>query len=129
MNTICVDMAQSIGDAGYATLGTDMFIDVLPDRPNFCISLHETGTWQEPQAQVGLEYPLMQIIVRSKRGDYSVGRNKVYQLQSHILYLAPVTINGTFYGGTWVQSGPMSMGQDERHRPLVSINFRFMRSL
>ena len=128
MNPVTQDMKDVLVAAGLGTFGTDLFVGVLPNGPDLCAVLIETGSWREPEPTTDLEYPTMQVITRGGPNDYLGGRAKMEDIYAHLRDLAHTTVNSVWYGGIWVQSGPMAIGRDERHRPLFSVNFRFMRS-
>lgn len=128
MNPVNEDMKDVIVAAGYGTFGTDLFVGVLPDTPNLCVALIESGSWREPEPNPDLEYPTMQVLVRGGTNEYLKARDKMEDIYAHLRDIGQVTVGTTFYGGVWCSSGPTSIGRDERERPVFSANFRFMRS-
>ena len=126
MNPVTTDMASALSSV--ATLGTDLFIGTMPDTPDQCTTLYDTGSWRESEYGIGLYHPNMQAIIRSAPNRYLAGYSLAESVRDTLLAVTPTTINSTFYGGCWCSSDILTLGQDERQRNLWSINFRVLRS-
>lgn len=127
MNPPSKDIASIIQSAGIATLGTDMFVSNLPDDPDDCVALIDTGSWGEPESDLGYSYPLLQVVVRGAQNEYLSTYSKAVSIRDTIMGLSPQTINSIWYSGFWVSMDVSSLGRDERDRIKFAINFRIMR--
>jgi len=127
MNSVAEDLKDLLVAEGVATFESNLFFDLLPDRPDLCAAVRETGSWRMPEANTGIEYPTAQVLVRGGANNILGARDFMQSIYAAIRDALPQTINSTWYGGFWVASGPASIGRDERQRPVYSVNFRIMR--
>lgn len=112
------------------TLGTDLFLGVLPDAPSNCVALFENGgvsglytlgTDNLPK----LERPQLQFIVRN--ASYATGRNLAETLYRLITQITNQTINGNLYLRIEAVSVPDVMDRDQSKRVLFTCNFDVVR--
>jgi hypothetical protein len=108
------------------TFGTDMFVGAMPDMPDACISIVDTGG-QEPD-RGPYERSTVQILVRGGVGDYAITHElaKTIQEALHEYYGMPES-SSYYYAGIWATNEPFYLGTDQRGRPLFSLNFRIQR--
>jgi len=131
MSTILEAVGNYLVAQGYGTLGTDIFLGLMPDKPDVCIGVYENegGTPDFTMGNVLFDNPSIQIIVRSAPEDYPTARDTA---QSIRLLLSQVS-NATLSGITVLRIAPVSsllpMGGDTNDRPHVSANFRCMLQL
>lgn len=102
----------------------------LQDGASICadraICLYETpGT--PPLEAWAIVYPGVQVSVRGKPDDYTAVRTKIQEIFD-ALHSNEVAIGADFVYFYARQSGPLSLGRDERRRPMLSWNFRSMRN-
>lgn len=130
MKSTATDLAQYLADKGYGTIGDDLSVSFLPDQPDKCVAVIDSGSWREFEGQTDLENPTIQILLRGDQNGFLALYALAEDIRSELIALGKVTesINGTFYGGVWQMSGPIFVGYDESKRPMYSINFRVMRS-
>lgn len=119
---IILDASSSAG----LTFGTDMFVGAMPDTPDECISIIDTGG-QEPD-KGPYEKATVQIMVRAGVGEYLVGYAlaKAVQGALHEYYGQPDS-SSFYYTGIWTTGEPFYLGTDTRGRSLFSLNFRYQR--
>ena len=97
--------------------------DPVADR---AICLYETpGT--PPLEAWAIDYPGVQVVVRGRADDYTAVRGKIQDVFT-ALHAREINISADFVYFYARQSGPLSMGRDERRRPSLSWNFRTMRN-
>ena len=112
------------------TLGTDFFLSLLPDTPDNCVALFESGgvAPQYTQGSTGtpvIERPELQVITRHT--SYETGRanaNTVYLLLTAI---TNATINSNLYYRIEAAASPAMFQRDDSRRVLFTTNFNVMR--
>ena len=109
------------------TFATDLFISEMPDIPDECVCVYDTGGY-EPEANFVYERPTVQVLVRGSKGDYVTAHNLTQSIRDVLHGLANHTINAARYIGIWCESDIMSLGYDKNHRPMLSVNFRIHRT-
>ncbi len=118
------DMLES-SSCAIADFGTDLFIGFMPDSPDLCICLYDTGG--EPQEH-DIETPHLMVKVRGNPGGYVEAYAKIKGIKDFLHGKGGFSINGTKYVGIWSISSILSIGNDEKKRPRLSTNFRIQRS-
>lgn len=96
-----------------------------PTVADRAICLYETPGLPPLEAWA-LVYPGVQVVVRGKPDDYTAVREKIQDI-FEVLHAGEVAIGSAFVYFYSRQSGPLSMGRDERRRPTLSWNFRSLR--
>lgn len=106
---------------------TDLFISEMPDQPDACTCIYDTGG---PPAEPHITYerPTFQIRVRGARGKYQDAYSLAQAIKIELNGLNDETISTSRYIGVWLVSDIIFVGYDDKHRPLLSINFRAHRT-
>lgn len=95
------------------------------EEPDNCITIRQTGG-TTPNPKWLLDYPSIQVIVRSGPNGFRDAWNKAQSVKNVLLGLPSQDLNGD----RWVQVNMMGdvsdIGQDEKRRPRVSVNFRLI---
>lgn len=117
------DSSQNIG-----TFATDIFVSAMPDTPNACVCIYDTGPWKKGETNFTLWHPTIQILVRGAVGGYVAAYNKAADVVSVLHTITNEIWGSTKYHGIWCNGDILSLGYDEEKRPLLSINFHIMRS-
>lgn len=125
---------EAVGDylvsQGQGTLGTNLFLSVLPEDPDACVAVLESEgsapLYTMGSGGIVIDSPNLQILVRAGRDDYPTARDKADTVRRLLATLANVTVSGIHI--MRVESiGSMGLvGLDEKSRPIVSANFRCM---
>jgi len=119
------DMLVSSSSGLGVVFGTDLFIASLPDSPNVCTVITDTGG--NDQGQYGYEYPRIQIIHRNT--DYITGYDFMRDIKYYLhLERNNETWNGTRYIQIAVRSDILFLGIDDKNRYQFSLNFQVQRS-
>lgn len=106
--------------------GTDLFIGEMPETPDECASLMDTGGLEPTTGP--LYYPMAQALVRAGVGQYSNASNLAYGVLDALnRYSGQPDSSGYYYTGIWPVGEPVFLGTDEKNRPMFSINFRMQR--
>lgn len=109
------------------TFGTDLYISEMPDEPHECVCIYDTGgAIAEPH--ITYERPTFQIRVRGARGKYQDAYDIAQAIKVELNGANGITLGTSRYIGIWLVSDIIFVGYDEKHRPLLSINFRAHRT-
>jgi len=129
MNPPSFDIAAMIVDSSEGTLGTNLFVANLPDTPNLCTCIYDTGGFEiiNPE-HLSHELPTVQVIVRGLPSAYTTIWNKAKNVRNAILGYSNTVVNSTKYIGIFVLSDITFIKRDKRRRPLFSFNLRIIRS-
>lgn len=122
---------EAVGDylqsAALGTLGSDLFLAVMPTAPDTVVCVYETPGFA-PQATMGsagwaVDQPGLQVICRAERGDYPGARNAAEAIREALSELIEQTVSGVHIMRISPDGGVLPIGDDENGRPLVSVNF------
>jgi hypothetical protein len=125
------DIAEYLQTKAVGTVGTSIFYGSEPPKPDESITVFEYAGF-EPNLQAGLEFPNIQIRVRSS--SWETARARLQTIQDLLQEignedgddetLAPgITLNGTFYAAIRAAQGITSLGEDENRRMRLTQNF------
>jgi len=128
MNTPAQDIRLILEEASGLGLvfATDLFIGLMPDYPDLCVSLTDT-----PGIEPGVGpyyYNSLHVLVRGGVGEYDEAVQLAVDIASvlHEYHGWPDS-SSYYYAGIWQQSEPFFIGVDEKNRPLFSTNYRIQR--
>ena len=102
----------------------NIFISVLPSKPEQCISIYQTGG-ATADVKLGYDNPTIQLIVRGT-GHPKNSYDKALDIYNQLHGLSALEF---IPGGSWIvsciglQSGPAYIGQDKNGRHEHSLNF------
>lgn len=122
---------EAVGDylqaQGVGTLGTDLFLAVMPETPDACVCVYETQGFA-PQETMGsaafaVDRPGLQVICRGARGDYPGARDKAVSVRNLLAALLETTVSGVHILRVTADGGVAPMGEDQNGRPMVSSNY------
>ena len=122
---------EAVGDylqsEGHGTLGTDLFLAVMPASPDACVCVFETPGFA-PQFTMGsavwaVDQPGLQVICRGERGDYPGARDKADAVRAELAAVLEQTVSGVHVMRIAPDGAVMPMGEDENGRPMLSVNF------
>jgi hypothetical protein len=126
MSTILEAVGNYLVAQGYGTLGTDIFLGKMPNKPDVCIGVYENEGGM-PEFTMGatlLDNPAIQIIVRAGVEDYPTARDKVQAIRLSLAQVANTTLSGVTVLRIAPTGSVLPMGDDTNDRPHVSANFR-----
>lgn len=122
-----VGAIQILQTAGVGTLGASsgwgLFGGALPDTPNNAIAVMQSGGLQ-PWAGYALDFPQIQVLVRSDAAAYLTGRTKANAVKDALLGIDPQTADGDDWWGVTMISDITELGRDKQSRFLFSLNFQ-----
>lgn len=129
------DMADLISSGGAGTVGTTIFKGLLPDLPDACLAVYESGgfppvhTMNAGPGTAVVERPRVQVVCRAARDDYQTARTKAHDVMKLLDGLGERAINGTTYKWMIAAQSPFLMGRDENGRVLIAQNFDVVKAL
>ncbi len=111
--------AKSIG-----TVGTDIFLGLMPDQPDNCIALFEYAG-SPPDLHWNGEYPGLQVRVRDK--SYAAARAKIGEVMGQLHGLHEQMLSGTRYLLIKARGSPEVLKRDANNRVELFVNFEVMK--
>jgi hypothetical protein len=123
---------ESIGDYlvtnSYGTLGTNIFLQVMPETPDVCLAVYE-NSGSSPEFTMGsggivIDYPMLQIVSRAGREDYPTARDTADSIRNLLSSIIHVTISSVNIMRIEPMGAVNFIGVDNKYRPLVSVNYR-----
>jgi hypothetical protein len=123
MANILDDLASKLQTAGKGTVGTNIFKGEMPDTPDNCVALYETGGYP-PEIVATIDYPTFQ--VRTRNTDYSTGRAKAQEISDVLHGLTETTLGTTHYLLIRAMQAPASIGRDEKKRWEFTQNYKII---
>lgn len=112
------------------TLGTDLFLGLMPEEPSDVVALYE-NSGVPPISTLGsvnrppITRPELQVLVRN--GSYSTGRTLADDIWQLLTAVTNATINGNLYHRVEAISSPFVVERDSNRRVLISCNFNTMK--
>lgn len=125
---------EAVGDYlvanGQGTLGTNIFLSVMPETPDALVAVYEsvgdTPSFTMGGAAVAINRPVIEVICRASRGDYPTARDKAESIRNLLGAVAGQTLSGIQVLRMAPQGWLNPLGDDENLRPTVSVNFECM---
>ena len=121
-------MLSNIGNylqvQGIGTLGTNIFLGMIPDKPDNCIALFEYAG-SPPDLHWNGEYPGLQVRVRNK--SYAAARTKIGEVMAALHGLHEQTLSGTWYLLIRARGSPEILKRDNNNRVELFVNFEIIK--
>ena len=113
------------------TLGTNLFLGRLPDSPDTCVGLIQTGGLA-PTDTYGTSYPPLetqglQTLVRA--ASYATGEALAVDIFKSLLSVENETLTSTLYLKIEANQSPFALERDEKERVVLSCNFNVVKAL
>ena len=109
---------------GIGTLGTDLFLGLMPDQPDNCIALFEYAGAPLALHWNG-EYPGLQVRVRGT--SYAAARTKIGEVAKKLHGLHEQTLSGTRYLLIKARGSPEVLKRDANNRVELFVNFEIIK--
>lgn len=106
------------------TVGTDIFLGLMPDQPDNCIALFEYAG-SPPDLHWNGEYPGLQVRVRNK--SYAAARTKIGEAMTALHGLHEQTLSGTRYLLVKARGSPEVLKRDNSNRVELFVNFEIIK--
>ena len=130
MSTILESVGDLLVARSQGTLGTNLFLAVMPETPDVCTAVYE-NSGNRPSFTMGadpwaIDRPLIQVICRAARGDYPAARDKADGIREILGAVVDQTLSGIHVMRIEPQGSLNPLGEDENQRPMISVNFECM---
>lgn len=118
-------LADRLQSASVANTGVNLFIGLMPDKPDVCVALYEYAG--APPLEVmrdnaaTLERPSVQVIVRSGRNDYPTARDLINTIRNTLTEITDETISGVTFLRVNQNSSINAVGTDDNDRVIFSL--------
>ena len=117
------DLLVSSGVGTFAaSSGWGIFIGRLPTSPDTAIACIKAGG-RSPFPHLLLNFPSVQVMIRGSSGGYEAAEAKARAVVDALLGIPSQTINNDDWGGITQLGDVISLGFDEKDRPIFSCNF------
>ena len=128
--TILEAVGTHLASNALGTLGTNLFLAVMPDSPDVMTCVYETGG-SSPDQVMGssawaIDRPSLQVITRAGQGDYPVARDAAAAIRLLLSAVVEQTLSGVHVMRILPSGGLLPLGEDAQGRPMVSFNFDCM---
>ena len=118
------DIGNYLQAQGIGTLGTNIFLGLMPDEPDNCVALFEYAG-SPPDLHWSGEYPGLQVRVRNK--SYAAGRTKIGEVAKKLHGLHEQTLSGTRYLLIKARGSPEVLKRDNNNRVELFVNFEIIK--
>ena len=119
-------LADRLQSASVANTGVNLFIGLLPDKPDVCVALYEYAG--APPLEVmrdnaaTLERPSVQVLVRAGRNDYPTARNLINNIRNTLTDITDETISGVTFLRINQNSSINAVGTDDNDRVIFTLS-------
>jgi hypothetical protein len=119
-------LADRLQAASVATAGVNMFLGLMPDKPDVCVALYEYAGEQPLEVLrdngATLERPSVQVMVRGGRNDYPTARILISSVRDVLTSITDETISGVRFLRVNQNSSINAVGTDENDRPVFTLS-------
>lgn len=119
-------IADYLASQGIGTVGSDLFVEFLPDSPDNVVAIYSTGGFNFNYSSVlGYDNPTIQVRVRNT--DQLAAYNKIAAVYDKLQGLNTVTLDGSsIINVQALQSAPTTIGRDAKNRAEYTQNYTIM---
>lgn len=118
-------LADKLNSASVAITGTNLFIGIMPDDPDSCISLYEYAGAEPIEVlrnnNATLERPSVQVLVRATRNDYPTARDLIEAARDTLTGITDETISNVRFLRVSALSSINAVGLDDNERPMFTL--------
>lgn len=119
------ELASKLVSASVGVLAQDIFLGIIPDKPDLCIALYEFSSLSPVETLSNmdktLERPGVQVLVRGARNDYVSARNKIISIRNILTNITDETISGVRFLRVSADSAINAVGMDDNERPKFTL--------
>lgn len=120
---IATDIASYLEDNSIGTVGTDIFIDALPDTQDDMIAVYNTGGF-DADIDIPVSNPTCEILVRSMSAATAQSTAESIKGLLHQKMNSTLVTGGYYFYYVFIMGDINLIGRDEKQRVEYSINFR-----
>jgi len=121
---VLTEIGAYLATKNVGTVGTDIFLGLMPDQPDNCVSLFEYAG-SPPDLHWAGEYPGLQVRVRNK--SYAAARAKIGEIAKELHGLHEQMLSGTRYLLIKARGSPEILKRDASNRVELVLNFEVMK--
>lgn len=118
-------LADRLNSASVAITGTNLFIGLMPNDPDVCMSLYEYAGSQPLEVMrdndATLERPSVQVLVRATRNDYPAARDLIEAARDALTGITDETISNVRFLRVSALSSINAVGMDDNERPMFTL--------
>lgn len=119
-------LADQLATDGVGTVGTNIYIGLMPTSPDLCLALYEYSgdppleAFQDGGAS--LDQPSVQVMARAGRNDYPSARTLMLNARNSLTAVTNVTIGSVRFLRVRDISAINALGGDEKDRPRFTLS-------
>lgn len=121
-------LADNMATDGVGTVGTNIFIGIMPNSPDACLAIYEFAGEGPMEAfsdgGVSLDLPSIQVMSRGVRMDYPAARTLIVNARNSLTSVANETIGGVRFLRVREMSAINSLGPDVNDRPIFTVSLQ-----
>ena len=121
-------VADRLQSASVAFAAVDLFIGIMPDKPDKCVAIYEYAGAQPLEVLVDdaatLERPSIQVMTRGARNDYPSARALMDQVRDTLTGITNETISGERFLRVNQISSINALGVDDNDRPRFTLSLQ-----
>jgi hypothetical protein len=121
-------LADRLQSASVAFPAQDLFIGIMPDKPDRCVALFEYSGAQPLEVltdnSATLERPSVQVMVRAARNDYPSAKVLISSVRNTLTGIANETISGERFLRVNQISSINALGIDDNDRPMFTLSLQ-----
>ncbi len=125
------ELGTYLQTAGIGTLGTDLFLGLLPPTPDNCVVIAEYGGMAPEHNQGTLtlryEFPRVQVLVRNT--SYATGMLKARDIMGDMAAAADSTMSGVVYHSVDALQSPFFLQRDDNNRWVFACNYQVFKAV
>lgn len=121
MNAPSVDIRSYLIAAGIVNTA-NCFYSSMPQTPDACVCVYDTGGFAGEDIDAGLHHPTVQVMVRGRQDGYVTAMTLAQTINDTLHSINSETIGGINYIVTAIGE-PAAIGPDKQGRPRFSSNF------
>jgi hypothetical protein len=120
--SLITDVADYLEAEGVGTVGEDIFNSVVPEYPDGCVTVVDTGGI-EPSRDIPTAEPTFQVLVRNS--SYDTAKTKIDSIVAllHQKANAELVSGETYFYYIFLVAEPGYLGRDDNDREEFSANF------
>lgn len=127
-NTILEAVGNKLATDGLGTLGTNIFLSLMPDTPDLCTAVYEYSGLTPidtfgASVNIQLDRPSIQVMTRAGRNDYVAARDRAVNVRNALAKVSNSNLSGIQILRIAPLSAINAIGLDEKDRPLVTVSF------
>jgi hypothetical protein len=121
-------LAERLQSASVAFPAQDLFIGLMPDKPDRCVAIYEYAGAQPLEVLVNnsatLERPSVQVLVRAARNDYPSAKALISSVRNSLTGITNETISGERFLRVNQISSINALGVDDNERPRFTLSLQ-----